>query len=102
MRYLMTALAIVACPCHLPLLLVLLGGTALGAGLSEHIALAFIVLTALFVLSAWIALRMFSQLGPGCGEVRQATTSKVVGATHEPGAAMRLVWGLGSSGKAKR
>jgi mercuric ion transport protein len=39
-RYLMAALAIVTCPCHLPVLLVLLGGTALGAVLSEHLAVA--------------------------------------------------------------
>lgn len=89
MRYLMAALAIVACPCHLPLLLVLLGGTAFGAGLSEHMAVAFIALTALFGLSAWAALRMFSQSGAGGREARQATTPKVVEASQEPGGRAR-------------
>lgn len=88
-RYLMTALAIVACPCHLPLLLVLLGGTALGAVLSEHMAVAFIAVTALFVLSAWAALRMFSHSGPAGRDARQAGTPKVVWATQEPGGRAR-------------
>jgi mercuric ion transport protein len=81
----MAALAIVACPCHLPLLLVLLGGTALGAVLSEHMAIAFITFTALFVLSAWAALRTFSHSGPAGRVARRARTAQVTGATQEPG-----------------
>lgn len=34
--YLFTALAVVSCPCHLPLLLALLAGTTAGATLSQH------------------------------------------------------------------
>ncbi len=84
MRHLMAALAIATCPCHLPLLLVLLGGTAVGAGLSEHMAAVFAALTVLFVLSAGAALRMFSQPDPADGETRPARTSKTSGVTHEP------------------
>ncbi len=84
MRYLMAALAIATCPCHLPLLLVLLGGTAFGAALSEHTAVLFVALTLLFVLSARAAPRMFSQLDPAGGEARPARTLKIGGATHGP------------------
>ena len=87
MRYVMAALAIATCPCHLPVLLVLLGGTALGAALGEHMAVVFITLTVLFGLSAWAALRMFSQSGTGGREARPATTPKIVETTRE-GAAM--------------
>lgn len=61
MRYLMAAIAILSCPCHLPILLVVLGGTALGAGLSEHLALAAIALTVLFVTSTWSAVHLFNR-----------------------------------------
>ena len=57
--YLFTALALVTCPCHLPILLVLLAGTTAGAYLSEHWAVAAIALTALFALSVTRALRAF-------------------------------------------
>ena len=55
--YLFTALAVVSCPCHLPLLLALLAGTTAGATLSQHWGLAALALTALFVLSVARALR---------------------------------------------
>ena len=55
--YLFTALALVSCPCHLPILLALLAGTTAGATLSRHWGLAALALTALFVLSAARALR---------------------------------------------
>lgn len=61
MRYLVAGLALVTCPCHIPLFLALLGGTALGAALSDHIVAALIALTGLFVLSVWAALRLFTR-----------------------------------------
>lgn len=61
MRYVMAALAVVTCPCHLPILLAVLGGTALGGVLSEHPGLAVIALTVLFVTSAWSAVHLFSR-----------------------------------------
>ncbi len=89
MRYLMAALAIATCPCHLPVLLVVLGGTALGAALSEYAAVVMLAPSVLFALSAWAAFRMFSQPGPAEGESRAAGMEKVGGAPREPGGIAR-------------
>ena len=61
MRYLIAALAAVTCPCHLPLIVAVLSGTALGATLSQHWGLAFVVLSVLFVTSGWTAVRLFGR-----------------------------------------
>lgn len=61
MRYVMAAIAVVTCPCHLPLLVAVLAGTTLGAALSEHWGLAFGVLSALFAVSAWNTIRLFGR-----------------------------------------
>lgn len=63
MRYLMAAVAVATCPCHLPILIVVLSGTAVGAVLLEHWGWAVLTLTALFVGSAWAAVRLFSKVG---------------------------------------
>lgn len=63
MRYLMAAIAVLACPCHLPIWLALLSGTALAGVLSDHIGPAFVALTLAFVGSAWAAVRLFSRQG---------------------------------------
>lgn len=51
--YLLTATALIACPCHLflllPLALGLLGGTALGATLAAHTGLVVVAVTVYFV-----------------------------------------------------
>jgi mercuric ion transport protein len=52
-------LAALTCPCHLPVLALLLSGTAAGAFVSEHWSLATLVLTVLFVLVLRAALRAF-------------------------------------------
>lgn len=57
----MAALAVVTCPCHLPILLAVLASTALGAALAEHIGVILMVLSVLFVASAWSALRLFTR-----------------------------------------
>ncbi len=71
MRYVLAAVAVVTCPCHLPILLAVLGGTALGAALAQHLGVAQAVLTVLFVSSAWAAVRLFARErsagGPGQG-----------------------------------
>lgn len=64
MRYAMTAVAVITCPCHLPILAAVLGGTALGAAITEHMGIAVVVLTALFIASAWNAVRLFSRNPP--------------------------------------
>ncbi|MBK6800281.1 MAG: broad-spectrum mercury transporter MerE [Novosphingobium sp.] len=58
--YLFTALALATCPCHLPILLVLLAGTTAGAYLGEHWVIAALAMAALFVLSVTRALRAFN------------------------------------------
>ncbi|MEX0706738.1 MAG: broad-spectrum mercury transporter MerE [Woeseia sp.] len=55
--YLWGALAVLACPCHLPILAVVLAGTSAGAFIGEHWAIAAITLTGLFVLSLGRLLR---------------------------------------------
>ena len=49
--YLGLGLALLTCPCHLPLLLALLAGTALGAWLSQHVLLALLAMSGLFALA---------------------------------------------------
>ncbi len=53
------ALAALTCPCHLPVLLLALSGTAAGAFVSQHMGVAVAVLVALFVLFLTRALRAF-------------------------------------------
>ena len=45
----MLGLAAVACPCHLPILLALLGGTTIGAVLTANLLPVFVVLGVVFV-----------------------------------------------------
>lgn len=52
-------LAVLTCPCHLPLLAGVLAGTTVGAFIGEHFGLAATALTALFLLSVVRALRAF-------------------------------------------
>ena len=60
MRYLTAVIAILACPCHLPIWLALLGGTALAGGISDHMGVAVAALTVLFIASAWATVRLFT------------------------------------------
>lgn len=46
---LLLGLALLTCPCHLPLLLLVLAGTGLGALLAAHLGLAVAVLTVVFL-----------------------------------------------------
>ncbi|EBU6529010.1 mercury resistance protein, partial [Salmonella enterica subsp. enterica serovar Kentucky] len=49
------------CPCHLPILAVVLAGTTAGAFLGEHWVIAALGLTGLFLLSLSRALRAFRE-----------------------------------------
>jgi mercuric ion transport protein len=49
--YLWGGLAVLSCPCHLPILAIVLAGTGAGVFLGEHGAIVAIALTGLFVLS---------------------------------------------------
>ncbi len=42
-------LAVVACPCHVPLIIALVAGTTFGATLANHAGLLYGAMTALFV-----------------------------------------------------
>ncbi|EKF7421542.1 broad-spectrum mercury transporter MerE, partial [Pseudomonas aeruginosa] len=54
-------LAVLTCPCHLPILAVVLAGTTAGAFLGEHWVIAALGLTGLFLLSLSRALRAFRE-----------------------------------------
>ena len=53
------ALAVLTCPCHLPILAAVLAGTTAGAFIGAHWGIAAIALTGLFVLSVMRVLRAF-------------------------------------------
>ncbi len=55
--YLLLGLAVVTCPCHLPILLAVLAGTGLAGALSQYFGLAFVTLTVVFVASLFLGLR---------------------------------------------
>jgi mercuric ion transport protein len=57
--YLWGALAVLTCPCHLPILVAVLPSTTTGAFIREHWGVAALALTGLFVLSAARLLRAF-------------------------------------------
>ena len=59
--YLWGALAVLTCPCHLPILAAVLAGTTAGAFIGEHWGIAAITLTGLFVLSVTRLLRVFKE-----------------------------------------
>ena len=54
------ALAALTCPCHLPVLALLLSGTAVGALITQHMALAVMAGVALFGTFAALAVRAFN------------------------------------------
>ncbi len=51
------ALAVVTCPCHLPILLALLGGTTIGAVLAANLLPVFVLLGVVFVAVLAVGLR---------------------------------------------
>ena len=55
--------AFLTCPCHLPIYLILFGGTALGGYISENIALAVGALTAAFFFSLLTGWKMVKARG---------------------------------------
>jgi mercuric ion transport protein len=61
MTYFMGAITVLTCPCHLPILILLLSGTAAGAFLSENLGLAFLGLLPIFLLSAITTWRLLDK-----------------------------------------
>lgn len=60
--YLLFGVAFLACPCHLPLVLVVLAGTGLAGTLNQHFRLAFIALSLIFVVSLFSGLSILKRL----------------------------------------
>lgn len=56
--YAMAVLALLTCPCHLPILLLLLSGTAAGAFVTEYFGAALALLVVLFLFSVTAAMRL--------------------------------------------
>ena len=56
--YFFLGLAIVTCPCHLPILLAVLAGTGLAGALSQYFGLAFAVLSVIFGVSLFSGLKL--------------------------------------------
>ena len=50
-------LALVTCPCHVPILLGLLAGTVLGAWLRPYMLVAFLTMSGVFVLTLYYGLK---------------------------------------------
>jgi len=50
---------VLTCPCHLPILAIVLAGTTAGAFIGEYWGIAALTLTGLFVLSVTRLLRAF-------------------------------------------
>ncbi|MGD9810223.1 MAG: broad-spectrum mercury transporter MerE [Sphingobium sp.] len=57
--YIWSALAVLTCPCHLPLLLALFAGSSFVAALGANWIIAVVVLAGLFLLCLSRALRAF-------------------------------------------
>ncbi len=55
--YLYALLAVVTCPCHLPVLALLFSGSAVGALLSDNFATALTIFSLLFIFSLTLAVR---------------------------------------------
>ena len=69
--YLLLGLAVVTCPCHLPILLALLTGAAVAGIVGQHFGLVFGALTVIFAVSLLLGLRA---LRPAHPHVRDEST----------------------------
>lgn len=61
MSYFTGAIALLTCPCHLPILLALLSGTVAGAFLTENLGLSVALLLAVFLSSVTATLRLVAR-----------------------------------------
>ncbi|MBM3358748.1 MAG: mercury resistance protein [Betaproteobacteria bacterium] len=61
LTYLMGTLAVLTCPCHLPILIVLLSGTAAGVFLQKNLLVAVLVLLPIFLVTALSTWRLLDK-----------------------------------------
>lgn len=66
--YVWGGLAVLACPCHLPLLAALLAGTTAGAVIGEYRATAVVAATGLFALFLTQAIRALKRRARALGD----------------------------------
>ncbi len=59
--YVNLVIAGLTCPCHLPIILAVLGGTAFGAFLRNNILLLILILTAIFLFTLFKGLKLINQ-----------------------------------------
>jgi len=59
--YISLAIAAVTCPCHVPIFLAILGGTALGVFLRDNILLIILGLTAVFLFTLTRGLKLVNK-----------------------------------------
>ncbi|MFQ5853157.1 MAG: mercury resistance protein [Candidatus Binatia bacterium] len=59
--YVNLAIAAVTCPCHVPVYLAVLGGTAFGVFMKDNIILLILGLTAIFLLTLTRGLRLVKE-----------------------------------------
>lgn len=59
--YWLAAVAALTCPCHIPILILALSGTAAGALLADNLVAALAIMTVVFLLSLRSALRAFDR-----------------------------------------
>ena len=82
--YLLLGLAFMTCPCHLPILLGLLAGTGVASLVNEHVGLAVVVLSVLFVPALVLGLAALNRVDQG-GRRRGPPGTELTGdrAPHE-------------------
>lgn len=68
--YVWGGLAVLTCPCHLPLLAAVLAGTTAGGVIGEHRGIAVAAATGLFVLFLTQAIRAFKRRARSLGDRR--------------------------------
>lgn len=61
LTYMLGGITLLTCPCHLPILLLLLSGTAAGAYLSENLGAAALIMLPVFVLSGLATWRLLDR-----------------------------------------
>jgi mercuric ion transport protein len=61
-QYLSVGIAILACPCHLPLFAVVLAGTALGGWLNQYTLAVTLGMAGIFILAVLHSFRAFTRM----------------------------------------